>query len=150
MIADDANKSIFLFGGYDGQARSNDLWKFGIETKRWTCLQESTSLSSVDGGNNDASLESSSNVSNQVSADANVSANNEDLSPIGVCGWVPSRHFGCISVAQEGHFILWGGFDGSRWLNNMYVYTFATCNVQLERNAMLGLSAAILSFMRNP
>lgn len=107
MIADDANKSIFLFGGYDGQARSNDLWKFGIETKRWTCLQESTSLSSVDGGNNDASLESSSNVrtavffSNQVSADANVSANNEDLSPIGVCGRVPSRHFGCISVAQE-------------------------------------------------
>ena len=26
---------IFIFGGYDGQDRLNDLWSFNLETKTW-------------------------------------------------------------------------------------------------------------------
>ncbi|KAL7566207.1 hypothetical protein ACA910_011278 [Epithemia clementina (nom. ined.)] len=140
VIADDANRSIFLFGGYDGQNWLNDLWKFDIETKRWTCLQESTSASddrhnSMYDGANDASQESTS-TSVRSSLNNNITHSNGTLAPRAssfgntsatiIRGRVPSRRFGYVSVVHEGRFIVWGGFDGSRWLNDMYVYTFAT------------------------
>ena len=37
----------------------------------------------------------------------------------------PSRRFGYVSVVHEGKFVLFGGFDGKRWLNDMYVFDFA-------------------------
>ena len=43
-----------------------------------------------------------------------------------VRGKVPSRRFGYVSVVHEGKLIVWAGFDGSRWLNCMYVFDFAT------------------------
>ena len=114
---------------YDGQSWLNDLWKFDIDTERWTCLQESTSFSDShgnglhDGGNN-ASLESTSNTFN---GETEISgAWNTDRPSTFVRGCFPSRRFGYVSVVHDGRFIVWGGFDGSRWLNDMYVYTFAT------------------------
>lgn len=38
----------------------------------------------------------------------------------------PSRRFGYVSVVHEGKFILFGGFDGTRWLNDMFVFDFET------------------------
>ena len=38
----------------------------------------------------------------------------------------PSRRFGYVSVVHQGKFVLFGGFDGTRWLNDMYVFDFAT------------------------
>ena len=39
---------------------------------------------------------------------------------------VPSRRFGYVSVVHNNKFVLFGGFDGSRWLNDMYEFDFTT------------------------
>lgn len=39
---------------------------------------------------------------------------------------VPSRRFGYVSVVHQGKFVLFGGFDGTRWLNDTYVFDFAS------------------------
>ena len=44
----------------------------------------------------------------------------------GVRGKVPTRRFGYVSVVHDNKLVLFGGFDGSRWLNDMYVFDFDT------------------------
>ena len=113
VVISDTSKSIYLFGGYDGQSWLNDLWKFDIESKKWTCIQES---SSCPNNNN--------NETNDAAAagdrDADGIWNNQ------VKGKAPSQRFGYVSVVHKNQFVLFGGFDGSRWLNDMYVFDFAT------------------------
>jgi leucine-zipper-like transcriptional regulator 1 len=79
----------------------NDLWKYDIETKCWTCIQESSGPVRADEPN-----------------DGDAASN--------VIGKVPTRRFGYVSVVHDGKFVLFGGFDGSRWLNDMYVFDFPT------------------------
>jgi len=43
-----------------------------------------------------------------------------------VVGTVPSRRFGYVSVVHNHKLILFGGFDGSKWLNDMYEFDFHT------------------------
>ena len=95
------------FTQYNGNCWLNDLWKFDIETNRWTCLQESSdpepaSMEDAMGG---AGRAGSFMQQRRVA---------------------PSRRFGYVSVVHEGKFVLFGGFDGTRWLNDMYVFDFAT------------------------
>lgn len=100
VVISDSSKSIYLFGGYDGSAWLNDLWKFDIESQRWTCIQESSLLS-----DNDEQM---------------------DTDTAGVRGKVPSPRFGYVSVVHDEKLVLFGGFDGSRWLSDMYVFDFQT------------------------
>jgi hypothetical protein len=79
----------------------NDLWKYDIETKCWTCIQESSGPVRADDPH-----------------DGDAASN--------VLGKVPTRRFGYVSVVHNGKFVLFGGFDGSRWLNDMYVFDFPT------------------------
>ena len=37
---DQENEAMYIFGGYVGGGKSNDLWKFNIIEKKWTQLQE--------------------------------------------------------------------------------------------------------------
>lgn len=89
---------VYLFGGYNGNAWLNDLWMFDIETKEWTCIQES-----------------------RESDEANALIRSNDTEDV-----YPSRRFGYVSVVHEGKFIVFGGFDGSSWLNDMYEFNFST------------------------
>ena len=38
----------------------------------------------------------------------------------------PSRRFGYVSVVHNNKLVVWGGFDGSKWLNDMYEFDFST------------------------
>lgn len=91
---------VYLFGGYNGTAWLNDLWMFDIDTQRWECIQESSDPSS------------------------------DDSAALGIIGrrrsTAPSRRFGYVSVVHDNKFVLFGGFDGSRWLNDMYEFDFLT------------------------
>jgi hypothetical protein len=93
-----SSRSIYLFGGYNGSSWLNDLWQFDIESKRWTCLQESSDPAQ-DADVGDAPL-------------LDAAAGNQ---PPQVQGIVPSRRFGYVSVVHDGKFVLFGGFDGSQW-----------------------------------
>jgi hypothetical protein len=38
----------------------------------------------------------------------------------------PSRRFGYVSVVHNNKFVLFGGFDGARWLNDMFEFDLCT------------------------
>lgn len=94
---------VYLFGGYNGTSWLNDLWMFDIDTQRWTCIQESSDPQPV---------------ADETSLASGV--------PAGVRGQVPSRRFGYVSVVHNNKFVLFGGFDGTRWLNDMHEFDFLT------------------------
>jgi leucine-zipper-like transcriptional regulator 1 len=86
VISDDSSRSIYLFGGYNGDCWLNDLWKYDIETQHWNCIQESSGPAS--------------------DHDAVASAGQD--APHGA---IPTRRFGYVSVVHNGKFVLFGGFD---------------------------------------
>lgn len=106
VIGDDSR--VYLFGGYNGTSWLNDLWMFDIETQRWTCIQESS-----DPRADDTQSALGDIMPVRINAD-------------GVRGRVPSRRFGYVSVVHNHKFVLFGGFDGTRWLNDMYEFDFST------------------------
>lgn len=130
---------VFLCSSYNGHLWLNDLWKFDIESKRWTCIQESTDAVVVGGGDGEQGANPNVDVGGAAAAAANgpappaggalvaeQGAGNNRRAGQGVRGKVPSRRFGYVSVVHEGKLVLWGGFDGTRWLNDMFEFDFAT------------------------
>lgn len=113
-VISDSSKSIYLFGGYNGSSWLNDLWKFDIESKRWSCIQESSDANQPD---------------NMDLLQSNHNGEDVEVLPggcLGVRGKIPSRRFGYVSVVHDNKLVLFGGFDGSRWLNDMFVFDFNT------------------------
>eukprot|EP00547_Thalassionema_nitzschioides_P000425 CAMPEP_0194203698 /NCGR_PEP_ID=MMETSP0156-20130528/3401_1 /TAXON_ID=33649 /ORGANISM="Thalassionema nitzschioides, Strain L26-B" /LENGTH=561 /DNA_ID=CAMNT_0038929497 /DNA_START=35 /DNA_END=1717 /DNA_ORIENTATION=+ len=98
---------VYLFGGYNGTSWLNDLWMFDIDTQKWTCIQESSDPQSA-------------------ADETSVALGNPRYVSSGVRGQVPSRRFGYVSVVHNNKFVLFGGFDGTRWLNDMHEFDFAT------------------------
>ena len=96
---------VYLFGGYNGKTWLNDLWTFDIGAKCWTCLQESSDSIPIENENSMVRSSRSSTTGGNT---------------------FPSRRFGYVSVVHNNKFILWGGFDGSRWLNDMYEFDYET------------------------
>lgn len=84
--------------------------KFDIESCRWSCIQESSDPRPVD-------------ETNMAIGDHDVEMAGEVP---GVRGKVPSRRFGYVSVVHDNKLVLFGGFDGTRWLNDMFVFCFKT------------------------
>eukprot|EP00579_Thalassiosira_antarctica_P000267 CAMPEP_0201870066 /NCGR_PEP_ID=MMETSP0902-20130614/3321_1 /ASSEMBLY_ACC=CAM_ASM_000551 /TAXON_ID=420261 /ORGANISM="Thalassiosira antarctica, Strain CCMP982" /LENGTH=584 /DNA_ID=CAMNT_0048395639 /DNA_START=35 /DNA_END=1789 /DNA_ORIENTATION=- len=95
---------MYLFGGYNGSSWLNDLWMFDIDTQRWTCIQDSS---------DDLSDELSTALGQLERARAQAAGG-------------PSRRFGYVSVVHNNKFVLFGGFDGSRWLNDMFEFDLQT------------------------
>lgn len=87
---------VYLFGGYNGTAWLNDLWSFDIQTKRWTCIQESSGPAGDSGD------------------DATRGGGGGGGDALGAATVAPSRRFGYVSVVHNNKFVLFGGFDGSR------------------------------------
>ncbi len=87
---------VYLFGGYNGATWLNDLWVYSIASKRWECLQESS--------------------------DPNPYPNSQAIDG----STAPSRRFGYVSVVHDNKLVVFAGFDGSRWLQDMYSFDFET------------------------
>ena len=127
---------VYLFGGYNGNSWLNDLWMFDIDTQRWTCIQESSDPRPAE---DVASAGNAANINVNVNGNGNMNVNhhNHAIGSDGGSGTrhnynhpntstVPSRRFGYVSVVHNNKFVLFGGFDGSRWLNDMYEFDFCT------------------------
>jgi leucine-zipper-like transcriptional regulator 1 len=110
VVIGDASR-VYLFGGYNGTSWLNDLWSFDIDSQRWTCIQDSSDPVAIPPDEGNGAL--------------------GDVPPrfgsvVNVRGRVPSRRFGYVSVVHNNKFVLFGGFDGSRWLNDMFEFDFNT------------------------
>ena len=123
VVISDSSSDIILFGGYNGRRWLNDLWSFDITTKRWTCLQESLDTS-------DQSVNSETHFPASLSSAAEgpqIGGEDEALRSqncVVLSNKRPSSRFGYVSLIHNHKFILWGGFDGTRWLNDMYIFDF--------------------------
>jgi len=95
---------MYLFGGYNGSSWLNDLWMFDIDTQRWTCIQDS---------------------SDDLSDELSLALGQAERLRAQAAGG-PSRRFGYVSVVHDNKFVLFGGFDGSRWLNDMFEFDLGT------------------------
>ena len=100
---------VYLFGGYNGTAWLNDLWSFDIQTKRWTCIQESSGPAG-DGGDDATSRAGGGSAGGGVAGGGGVA----DVLGVSAAAVAPSRRFGYVSVVHNNKFVLFGGFDGSR------------------------------------
>lgn len=47
-------------------------------------------------------------------------------------GDAPASRFGYVSMTYKNVFLLFGGYDGSTWLNDMHEYNFGTCAALLK------------------
>ena len=119
---------LYLFGGYNGSDWLNDLWMFDIVTQCWECIQESNDINpaSRNGGIDQHAIDiaAGNTLNNERQGDSSsLSVNGVESEHLKIR---PSRRFGYVSVVHEEKFILWGGFDGSEWLNDMYEFNFRT------------------------
>jgi leucine-zipper-like transcriptional regulator 1 len=127
VVISDSSRFIYLFGGYNGQTWLNDLWKYDIETQMWSCLQESSGETGQQHqqqphdhhhNNND----NNNNNNNNAGESGAPAAGGAGITPLRG----PSRRFGYVSVVHQNTLIVWGGFDGIRWLNDLHRFDFTT------------------------
>jgi leucine-zipper-like transcriptional regulator 1 len=121
VVLSDRDQSIILFGGYNGHRWLNDLWKFDITAKTWTCLEES----SPDNVRVAINVEDETNAAG-IGMRQNNNNNNDNNNQASQQDKRPSCRFGYVSVVYDNKLVLWGGFDGQRWLNDMHIYDFST------------------------
>eukprot|EP00590_Aulacoseira_subarctica_P011142 CAMPEP_0172432294 /NCGR_PEP_ID=MMETSP1064-20121228/62499_1 /TAXON_ID=202472 /ORGANISM="Aulacoseira subarctica , Strain CCAP 1002/5" /LENGTH=715 /DNA_ID=CAMNT_0013179493 /DNA_START=1 /DNA_END=2145 /DNA_ORIENTATION=+ len=114
VVLADENK-IYLFGGYNGTSWLNDLWCFDIETAAWQCLQENSDPNIPSGTRHQIEAAAAAGHEQQVLERRD---NNSAVRP--------SRRFGYVSVVHNNKLVVFGGFDGSKWLNDMYEFDFKT------------------------
>ena len=123
VVISGSSRTIILFGGYNGTQWLNDLWSFDITTKRWTCIQESSDLSDVY-----ATDETSAAVGMPTAAEG-PPVGDEGLEGLTqnsthISRKRPCCRFGYLSLIHDNKLIVWGGFDGTKWLNDMYIFDF--------------------------
>jgi len=144
---------MYLFGGYNGSTWLNDLWMFDIDTRQWTCIQESTTssttgsaatISGVRGGGENGGEEHADGDTvvlvapsagggggghrreGSLAGGIGIGVGGASLSSITSSNEGPSRRFGYVSVVHNNKFVLFGGFDGARWLNDMFEFDLCT------------------------
>jgi len=139
---------LYMFGGYGGgTGRLDDFYSFSFIDNKW---EEVKVLSSVKPGcreNNGVVIGDSSRVylfggyngtawlndlwvfdiDTQIWECIQESSDtiSEESAALGSTTRV-CRRFGYVSVVHDNKFVLFGGFDGSRWLNDMYEFDFKT------------------------
>ena len=132
VVIGDASR-VYLFGGYNGSLWLNDLWCFDIVSKCWTCIQESSDDYTTENNHGDDEEQQQQQqrldimVRRAVLADGGGGGGGEeDQQRHHHHHTGPSRRFGYVSVVHDHKFILFGGFDGSRWLNDMFEFDLIT------------------------
>lgn len=113
VVISETSQSIILFGGYNGRSWLNDLWRFDVVSQRWTCLEE-TSPDILRVAADD-----------ETTAGIGMPHGGLGISSADTRRKRPSCRFGYVSVVHDNKLVLWGGFDGQRWLNDMYVFDFS-------------------------
>ena len=131
-----SHSKIIVFGGYNGSTWLSDLWSYDITSMRWTCIQES--LASSPSSSNDADDVNDETRTSAVIDTSTMAAGGPSVGNGRVQGGMTARNnnrtnlsrkrpccrFGYVSLVHDGKFILWGGFDGTKWMNDMWIFDF--------------------------
>lgn len=129
------NEQLYIFGGYAGTSRLNDLWYFDFTKKFWTQVEfergtgpgprENNGLIPFNdklylyGGYNGVSWLQDFHEFDLIKKKWRTIENK---------GVIPGSRFGFVSILDElrCELIVFAGYDGKAWLNDMYAYSFQT------------------------
>ena len=95
IVCDSDANQIFIFGGYNGRNWLNDLWSYDIAANEWTCVQQQQNSAEEEDPHNNLPRPSSQ---------------------------VPAARFGYYAALHNKKFILFGGYDGVKWLNDLWEF----------------------------
>lgn len=96
ILRDLASGRLYVFAGYNGSTWLNDLWEFDATSGRWTEHE----YGHPPGGGG--------------------------AGPPSGPPPAPSPRFGYVGGIHGGRLYVFGGYDGSRWLNDMWSFELAT------------------------
>jgi len=129
---------LLLYGGYGGLSRLEDLWSFDFETNTWTQLEYEGPGPGARENNGMVVLDNCLYVFggyngyqwlNDLHQFDLVKKRWKLIEPKGT---PPSSRFGYVSAAYHDpvsgrkELVLFAGYDGTTWLNDMNVYSFVT------------------------
>lgn len=124
--------ALYVFGGYGGSGRLDDIYRFDFPLRCWTRLDVQ---GTVPAGreNNGAVVHGNKmylfggysgftwlNDFHSFSFDTGM----WQAVPSGHKGSVPSTRFGYVSSVHSDFMYVFGGYDGSAWLNDMFDFDF--------------------------
>ncbi|CEL93851.1 unnamed protein product [Vitrella brassicaformis CCMP3155] len=126
------NGALYVYGGYGGSGRLDDLWKFDFESRCWSKIEARNPPAGRE--NNGAVVYGSKmflfggySGFNWLQDFHEFNFESNEWSPVNAKGNPPSTRFGYVSaVSEDGLFVVFGGYDGCTWLNDMYEFNFAT------------------------
>ena len=126
--------ALWLYAGYAGEGRLDDLWRFDVRKRNWK------RISGLDLGKERRPMARENNGAIVVGAKMYVfggysgftwlndfwsfcfETESWQLVPEGTKGDLPCMRFGYVAGTYDEVFFLWGGYDGSTWLNDMYEF----------------------------
>eukprot|EP00743_Colponemidia_sp_Colp-15_P003169 GILK01003422.1.p1 GENE.GILK01003422.1~~GILK01003422.1.p1 ORF type:complete len:516 (-),score=43.59 GILK01003422.1:325-1872(-) len=124
-------KSLYIFGGYGGSGRLDDLFEFCFEERSWYRLH-TTGPTPAGRENNGAVVHKNKmylfgGYSGSTWLNDFHSLNFDTLEWCSV-NWpgAPSTRFGYVSAVWRDSVFIFGGYDGCTWLNDMYEHDIDT------------------------
>jgi len=124
--------TLYVFGGYGGGGRLDDICRFDFPAKCWQRVEVQGSIPA--GRENNGAVVHGSKMylfggysgftwlNDFLSFDFQTSM--WQAVPSGTKGTVPSTRFGYVSSVGEDSMFVFGGYDGSAWLNDMFDFDF--------------------------
>jgi N-acetylneuraminic acid mutarotase len=124
--------NLYIFGGYGGGGRLDDICRFDFTLKCWERVVVQGSMPA--GRENNGAVVHGNKMylfggysgftwlNDFLSFDFHTST--WQAVPSGQKGLLPSARFGYVSSVSEEAMFIFGGYDGSAWLNDMYDFDF--------------------------
>lgn len=136
---------LLLYGGYGGVGRLEDLWSFDFDSKSWTQIESDGAGPGARENNGVVVMDNylyvfgGYNGYQWLNDLHQFDLKNRRWKQIEPRGTPPSSRFGYVSAAYHDpatgrkEIILFAGYDGSTWLNDMCVFSFNTGEWSIKR-----------------
>lgn len=129
--------SLYVFGGYGGNGRLDDLWAFSFVENAWKELRTKGPAPAGRENNGAVVYKDSMYIFGGYSGtywlndfsrlNFRKQPNRDTLEWSAVLprtGSTPSTRFGYVSAVWRDSFFIFGGYDGSSWLNDLHEFSF--------------------------
>lgn len=117
-------QSMYIFGGYDGTNRVNDLWRFDVSRNAWSCIDSPSALPSP--RHSHSLCAHNDKLYLLFGYDGNYKSDVWEFNPvrktwvaIAARGPVPKPRYRSAVVAHNDCLYVFGGHDGSKHLDDL-------------------------------
>lgn len=124
---------LYLFGGYGGNGRLDDFFEFDFDSKLWRRVEYDGPSPGV--RENNGVVEYNGMLYLFGGYNGQCWLNDFHEFNLEKRTWrliepesthVPASRFGYVSAVHKDYFVLFGGYDGSQWLNDQHRFDFRT------------------------